>query len=102
MSETPLTQRQAAVQILRERGPMNARDLARAIHDQGLARSGSKHPENTLSALITVDIKDQGPDSEFIRVARGVYGLRTLHAGAPRPARPRSPPTPPPPPARRS
>lgn len=80
MSE--MTLRAAAVQMLRERGPMKSKELSDEILSRGLVHSAAKRPENTLSALITVEIKERGADSEFIRVDRGVFGLRALHAGA--------------------
>lgn len=74
------TLREAAVEVLRERGPLHYQQLTEEILKRGLATSSSKTPAASLNAVITVDIKHSGAKSEFIRVRPGVFGLRELHA----------------------
>ncbi|HLT35297.1 MAG TPA: restriction endonuclease [Enhygromyxa sp.] len=82
MAETK-TLRQAAADVLRERGPLHYQELTDEVLTRGLATSSSKTPAASLNAMIAVDIKRNGNKSEFVRVRPGVFGLRALHsAGA--------------------
>lgn len=74
-----MTYRQAAIRILKERGPMHYEKLADAIMAAGLVQSRSLTPAATLNATIAVDIKRKGQDSAFIRIRPGEFGLRRLH-----------------------
>lgn len=80
MSENHKTLRQAAVELLQELGPTHYRELTDQILARGLATSASKTPSMSVNALITVDIKQNPGNSEFVRVGPGVFGLRALHA----------------------
>ena len=77
-----MTLREAALQVLRERGPMHYRDLTRALMEAGLAESTSATPEASLNATIAVDIKRNGRRSGFVRIRSGVFGLQGLHEPA--------------------
>ncbi|MEZ4226981.1 MAG: restriction endonuclease [Polyangiaceae bacterium] len=79
MAETK-TLRQAAADVLRERGPLHYQALTEEVLTRGLATSSSKTPAASLNAMIAVDIKRNGNKSEFVRVRPGVFGLRALHA----------------------
>ncbi len=79
MSEKTL--KEAAVELLRERGPLHYQEITDEVLRRGLASSTSKTPAASLNAVIAVDIKRNGTKSEFVRVRPGVFGLRTLHAG---------------------
>ena len=81
MHQSQKTLRQAAIELLQELGPTHYRKLATEILSRGLAKSSAKKPDNVLSRIITTDISQNGPQSEFIRLERGVYGLRALHVG---------------------
>ncbi len=72
------TLREAAVEVLRERGPTHYQELTEEILNRGLATSSSKTPAASLNAVIAVDIKRNGRKSEFVRLQPGVFGLRTL------------------------
>ncbi|MEQ8767588.1 MAG: HTH domain-containing protein, partial [Planctomycetota bacterium] len=74
------TLRQAAADVLRERGPLHYQELTDEVLTRGLATSSSKTPAASLNAMIAVDIKRNGNKSEFVRVRPGVFGLRALHA----------------------
>ncbi len=75
-----MTLREAAAHVLREQGPMHYRDLAQEILKRNLVQSGSKNPEKSLNGVIVVEIRKNGRESEFVRLLRGVFGLRALHA----------------------
>lgn len=74
------TLRQAAAELLRERGPLHYQELTEQVLSRGLATSSSKMPAASLNAMIAVDIKRNGNKSEFVRVRPGIFGLRALHA----------------------
>ena len=77
-----MTYREAAVQFLKERGPMHYQELAAAIIAAGLVQTSAATPAATLNAIIAVDIKRKGKDSAFIRIRPAVFGLRGLHEPA--------------------
>lgn len=76
------TLRQAAVHVLRERGPQHYKQITDEILSRGLAISSSKTPAASLNAIIAIEIQRNGVKSEFIRVSPGVFGLRSLHGTA--------------------
>jgi len=89
--------RQAAIALLAEIGPAHYQQLTEQILARGLAQSTSKTPAASLNAVIAVDIKRYGADSDFVRVRPGVFGLRDRAAStssAPTPAAPRAQATP--------
>lgn len=79
MSKKPKTLRQAAVELLRERGPLHYRQLTEEILSRGMATSSSRTPAASLNAIIAVDIKRNGNKSDFVRTGPGFFGLRALH-----------------------
>ena len=79
MSETSKTLRQAAIELLRELGPTHYQELVKQIISRGLAATKSKNPGSTLNSILNSDTKRYGSQSEFMRMGRGIYGLRELH-----------------------
>ena len=77
-----LTYREAALQLLKERGPLHYQDLADAIMAVGLVETDAATPAASLNATIAVDIKRKGKDSAFVRIKPGVFGLRGVHDSA--------------------
>ena len=73
-----MTYREAAISILRDRGPLHYQVLADAIAQAGLVRIAGATPAASLNATIAVDIKRKGRKSAFVRVRPGVFGLREL------------------------
>ena len=71
--------RNAAEMVMRELGPMRYRRLTEEILSRGLATSYSKTPAASLNAIVAVDIKRNGNNSDFIRIRPGVFGLRRIH-----------------------
>jgi hypothetical protein len=57
--------------------PMHYAEIAKQIFDQGLRKVQNATPANTVAAFIHRSFKDDGENSPFIRVSRGVYGLRS-------------------------
>ncbi len=83
MSRPALSLRQAALQVLTERGPMHYRELATVIIEGGLATSSSQTPAASLNAVLAVDIKRKGAASPFVRVKPGVFAVRGPETGQP-------------------
>lgn len=80
MHESGKTLRQAAIELLQQLGPTHYRKLTDEILSRGLARSSAEKPENVVNKTMSTEIKNQGAQSQFIRLGSGVYGLRALHA----------------------
>ena len=74
-----MTYREAAITILKDRGPLHYQDITEAILQSGLVHTTGATPAASVSATITVDIRRQGKRSVFIRIRPGVFGLRGLH-----------------------
>lgn len=70
----------AAHEILRQaEQPLHYREITRRALEQGLIESRGKTPEATMNAQLATNIKravEGGPPSRFVRVGRGVFGLR--------------------------
>ena len=77
-----MTYREAAVRMLKERGPMHYKDLMAAIEADGSVQTQGATPAATLNAILAVDVKRKGTDSVFIRVRPGVFGLQGIHEAA--------------------
>jgi predicted NUDIX family phosphoesterase/dephospho-CoA kinase len=72
---------QIAETILRNHGkPMKARDIVDLAKDQSLFsdKLSGKTPHQTMKAKISVDIRQKGVNSRFIRTAPGTFFLRDL------------------------
>lgn len=78
-SQGKMTYREAAIEALKERGPLHYRDLTNAILQAGLVDTAGVTPEASVNARITVEIRRAGKKSAFIRIRPGVFGLRGLH-----------------------
>lgn len=67
----------AAIQVLEDVGsPLHYREIAQRAIARNLIATNGKSPEATLNAIIAVEIKQKGDLSRFVRVDRGVFGLR--------------------------
>lgn len=72
-----LTFIEAARTILMDAGEaLHYREITARALKRGLVRTSGKTPEETLNARLSVEIKEHGEVSEFVRVAPGVFGLR--------------------------
>jgi len=70
----PLSQMQAAIQVLRRaRKPMSCKEMVEAMQAKGLWSSpGGKTPEATLYASILRDLR-KGDDARFAKAAPGRF-----------------------------
>jgi restriction system protein len=67
----------AAHKVLAEAGePLHAHVIAERALATGLLRTGGKTPWATMAAQLYTDIQRRGDGSDFVRVARGAFGLR--------------------------
>lgn len=69
------TFQEAAHQILTQAGqPLHHREITERALEQGLVETSGKTPAATMSARLSVSVRQE--DSPFVRVGRGVYGLK--------------------------
>jgi len=68
--------REAIVAVLRESAePMHYADIAEAVTTRGLRTEVGATPAATVAATISISRQNEGADSPFVRIARGIYGL---------------------------
>lgn len=67
----------AAYSVLKKnRIPMSAADIYRIVTKKGLWSTSGKTPAATLAAALYVDLKRNGGQSLFVKVDKGLFGLR--------------------------
>jgi len=77
----PLSLKEGIQRVLDEAGePLHYREITKRLLDEELVETQSKTPARSISAVLTVDIK--GKDSTFVKVSRGVFGLRSHGASS--------------------
>lgn len=59
-------------------GPMTRTEIADAIVAKGLRTRVGATPAHTVAAQISMSLIQDGPDSPFVRVARGEYALKSV------------------------
>ena len=65
----------AAREVLEEVGhPLHYTDITEIALQSGYLRSSGRTPQNTMRARLSVDVRDN-PNTRFVQVAPGVYGL---------------------------
>jgi hypothetical protein len=70
--------REAVIEVLKKAGgPMHYTDIADAIVEQKLRASFGATPATSVNVAITDSLNSDGAASPFIRIDRGVYGLRS-------------------------
>lgn len=80
MRAVPLSFADATFTILTTVGePLHYKDIAQRAFNQNLIQPDGETPEDTLNAVLAVDIKQKGEHSRFVRVKPGVFGLRVWH-----------------------
>jgi restriction system protein len=73
----PLSFADASEKVLEQRGvPLHYREITQQALDQQLIQTDGKTPAASLNAVLSVDIKQKGLQSRFVRSSRGVFGLR--------------------------
>ena len=66
----------AAVSVLgNAKKPLSYREITLRAISHGMIASKGKTPANSMNALITADIKNNGTESKFVRTKPGTYGL---------------------------
>lgn len=60
--------------------PLHYLEITRRVLSRRLWRSAGKTPAQTIKARLTVDIQEKGAASRFVRLERGVYGLKKKSA----------------------
>jgi len=69
--------KEAACHVLkREKKPLSAKDITEISIKEGLITSKGKTPIATMGAIIYTDIKAKGESSIFVKMKRGLFGLR--------------------------
>ncbi len=67
----------AIIKVLQDAGgPMSYGEITARLIQTGLWRTQAKRPEGIVAARLSVDIKNRGSNSSFVRVERGVYDVR--------------------------
>lgn len=67
----------AIVQVLSEANePLHYQDITQAILEKKLWETEGQTPWSTVNVTISLDLRDHGSNSRFVRVKRGVYALR--------------------------
>lgn len=77
-----MTWHQAIQHVLEEQGgPMHAQDITDQIVELGLRENLGATPRNTVNIYLTTSLRNEGSDSPYVRIDRGVYGLRGQQGG---------------------
>jgi hypothetical protein len=73
------TWRDAIIRVLREaQRPLEYAEISERILTEGYYKTDGATPRATVNAQITGSIKHDGPASPFIKVGRGVFGLKEV------------------------
>jgi hypothetical protein len=78
------TWRDAIVRVLREaQQPLEYAEIAERILTEGYYKTDGATPRATVNAQITGSIKHEGTGSPFVKIGRGVFGLKETASAAP-------------------
>ena len=78
--QRPPTLHMRTIEILQKRNSMmSLREMGKELVVLGYIRATSKTPQNTVSALISFDIKKNGINSTLVRPKPGHIGLRKCY-----------------------
>jgi HB1, ASXL, restriction endonuclease HTH domain len=70
--------RDAIIEVLKgAKEPLHYTDISDKIIEQGLRTEYGATPVKSVAAYISVSIRDEGAESPFVRVSKGVYAYRT-------------------------
>src|SRR5438876_507256 len=87
-AEASLTFRAAAERVLAEAGePLHPHTIAERALSAGLVKSSGKTPQSTMAAQLYVDLSRHGEQSRFVRIGRGLFGLRAWGIAGPPPGK---------------
>jgi len=69
--------KEAAYHVLgKEKRPLSTKEITQIALKEGLITTDGKTPDATMGAVIYTDIKQKGEKSLFVKVKRGLFGLR--------------------------
>jgi len=69
--------KEAAYKVLKEeKTPLSSKEITEIALKEGLITTDGKTPAATIGAVIYTDIKQKGEKSLFVKVKRGLFGLR--------------------------
>src|SRR3990167_243354 len=70
------TFKQSAIEILKNaKTPLHYAEITRLALESGILETEGATPESSMNAQITVDIKNKGEGSDFIKTAPGIFSL---------------------------
>ena len=73
------TWRDAIIRVLREaQQPLEYAEIAERILTEGYYKTDGATPRDTVNAQITGSIKHDGTGSPFVKIGRGVFGLKEM------------------------
>ncbi len=68
--------KKAAIKILQEvKKPLHYKEITRLALEKGILETDGKTPEASMNAQLTMDIKNKGKASNFIKVAPAIFAL---------------------------
>ena len=68
--------KKAAIKILQEvKHPLHYKEITRLALEKGILKTDGKTPEASMNAQLTMDIKNKGKASDFIKVAPATFAL---------------------------
>jgi len=73
--------KKAAYQVLLKSGPLHYKEITKKAIQQKLIKSSGITPWATMNAILSVDIKQKGSRSQFIRTKPGCFYLNTYYKG---------------------
>ena len=66
----------AAIEVLKDaKKPLHYKEITRLALEKGLLETNGKTPEASMNAQLTMDIKNKGKASDFIKVAPATFAL---------------------------
>ncbi len=71
-----LTWDEATIEVLKRFGPLHYEDITKKIIEEGLKENVGATPAQSVNSSITSSINFRGEKSPFVRIERGVYGIR--------------------------
>ena len=74
--EKKMTQKDAVVAVLREKGALFCKEIAKIILERDYVHTTSKDFVRNIYHLLSTDIKRNGDQSTFVKISLGVYDLR--------------------------
>ena len=72
--------REAAIRVLQASSkPLHYREITRIALAAEMVRTEGDTPQHTINAIMSQDFRNNKKKSVFVRMGKGVYGLRGVH-----------------------